>query len=53
MREHDGGVLVRRTMAVRSGPKLVRCDAEATMVQWPAWHDALWASLQRFDLGAP
>ncbi|MCR9165558.1 MAG: hypothetical protein ACE37F_00890 [Nannocystaceae bacterium] len=53
MREHDGGVLVRRTMAVRGGPRLVRCDAEATMAQWPAWHDALWASLQGFDLGAP
>ncbi len=53
MREEDGTVLLRRTMAVRSGPKLVRCDAEARMADWMAWHDALWASLRGFDLGAP
>ncbi len=51
LREVDGAVEVRRTMAVRSGPRLVRCDASAPLSVWPQWHDALWHALDGFALG--
>ena len=47
----DGTVMVRRTIAIRSGPRLVRCDASAPMEVWGQWHDALWWSLDGFHLG--
>ena len=53
LRERDGEVVVRRTMAVRSGPRLVRCDASAPHPLWAQWHDALWFSLRSFYLGRP
>ena len=46
-----GKVMVRRTMATRSGPRLVRCDASAPMEVWADWHDALWWALDGFHLG--
>ena len=51
LRETDGHVEVRRTMAIRSGPRLVRCDASAPLSVWPQWHDALWHALRGFSLG--
>ena len=53
LRETDGHVEVRRTMAIRSGPRLVRCDASAPLSVWPQWHDALWHALRGFSLGQP
>ncbi|MBV1861567.1 MAG: hypothetical protein KUG77_24325 [Nannocystaceae bacterium] len=53
LRERDGEVVVRRTMAVRSGPRLVRCDACAPHRIWSQWHDPLWFALESFYLGHP
>lgn len=46
-----GEVVVRRSMAIRSGPRLVRCDASAPMKVWAQWHDTLWWALDGFHLG--
>jgi len=51
LREVDGRVEVRRTMALRSGARLVRCDAWSPRKDWPAHHDALWHALDGFRLG--
>ncbi|MGH1344671.1 MAG: hypothetical protein ACRBN8_24140 [Nannocystales bacterium] len=53
LREKDGEVLVRRTLAVRSGPRLIRCDAFAPHRIWSQWHDPLWFALDSFHLGHP
>jgi len=51
LREKDGRVEVRRTMATRSGARLMRCDAVAPLEDWSAHHDALWHSIDGFRLG--
>lgn len=51
LREKDGLVEVRRTMAIRSGARLMRCDAVAPLAAWPKHHDALWHALDGFRLG--
>ena len=51
LREVEGVAVVRRTMAVRSGARMVRCDASARLREWESWHDALWHSLDGFRLG--
>jgi hypothetical protein len=53
LRDMGGKVVVRRTIAVRSGTRLVRCDASATLPLWSVWHDALWFALDSFRLGRP
>ena len=51
LREKDGRVEVRRTMAIRSGARLMRCDAVAPLSAWSKHHDALWHALDGFRLG--
>lgn len=51
LREVGGVAVVRRTMAMRSGTRLVRCDASTPLPMWSQWHDALWWSLEGFLLG--
>ena len=51
LREEEGHVEVRRTMAIRSGARLMRCDAWAPMTDWAAHHDALWHAVEGFRLG--
>ena len=51
LRERDGRVEVRRTMAVRSGARLVCCDAVAPLEAWSEHHDALWHAIDGFRLG--
>ena len=51
LRERDARAEVRRTMAIRSGARLMRCDAVATLEDWPRHHDALWHALDGFRLG--
>ena len=51
LREKDGRVEVRRTMAIRSGARLMRCDAVAPLEAWSAHHDALWHAIDGFRLG--
>ncbi|MGH1348446.1 MAG: hypothetical protein ACRBN8_43240 [Nannocystales bacterium] len=51
LREKEGRVAVRRTMAVRSGARLMRCDASAPLPLWPGHHDALWHAINGFQLG--
>jgi len=51
LRETDGRVEVRRTMAIRSGARLVRCDASASLPLWSRHHDALWHAIDGFQLG--
>ena len=53
LREREGTVTVRRCMAFRSGPRLVRCDVSSTLHAWSQWHDALWWTLDGFHLGRP
>ena len=53
VREGQGGVVVRRTVALRSGSVLVRCDASAWREEWQGWHDPLWHALESFYLGYP
>ena len=51
LREVNGQVEVRRSMAMRSGARLLRCDAWSPMDAWASWHDALWWTLHGFALG--
>ena len=51
MRQKSGRAEVRRTMAIRSGARLMRCDAVAPLESWPQHHDALWHSIDGFRLG--
>ena len=53
LREREGTVTVRRCIAFRSGPRLVRCDVSSTLHMWSQWHDALWWTLDGFHLGHP
>ena len=53
LREREGVATVRRCMAFRSGPRLVRCDVSSTLDAWSQWHDALWWALDGFHLGRP
>ncbi len=51
LREVEGVAVVRRTKAVRTGGRVVCCDASAPLDIWEPWHDALWLSLDGFHLG--
>lgn len=44
-----GQTTVRRTLATRSGARLVRLDAAAPVAQWGAWHDRFWVALDGFS----
>ena len=46
--DRQGQGFVRRTIAMRSGARMVRCDAVAPLEMWPKWHDALWRALDSF-----
>jgi len=51
LRETQGHIEVRRTMAIRSGARLMRCDASAPLPLWSRHHDALWHAIDGFQLG--